>query len=199
VRLELTNVQDFVHIFVNNNYVSSSRGGDVSTNVNINSGDNRIQILVLTQGLINYGTFFETYTRGLQGSVRLNNTDITSGGWTHTVGLQGENLQVYSSSGSGKVTWNTSYTANRPLTWYKANFDVPADVWSSGAPLALDLSTTKKGFVWVNGNNLGRYYPTAIAGGSCAPCDYRGSFNPDKCREGCGAPSQNGIMFRVNI
>jgi len=122
--------------------------------------------------------------------VKINNVDITSAGWTHTVGLQGENLKIYQNSSLSKVTWNSTYTSNRPLTWYKANFDVPADVYSSGAPLALDLNSVKKGFVWVNGVNLGRYYPTAIAGGTCGACDYRGSYNPDKCREGCGLPSQ---------
>jgi len=171
--------------------VTSTRGGDISATVNIKTGDNLIQLLVLTQGLINYGTFFETYTRGLMGTVKLNGVDITSGGWTHQVGLQGEAYQLYQQSGQGKVTWNTNYAKDKPLTWYKTNFDIPADVYSSGAPLALDLSSTSKGFVWVNGYNLGRYYPIAIADGNCQQCDYRGSFNPDKCREGCGMPSQN--------
>lgn len=47
-----------------------------------------------------------------------------------------------------------------------------------------------KGFVWINGRGLGRYWLIG-ASGSCSQCDYRGNYNPDNCRVGCGRPSQN--------
>ena len=52
------------------------------------------------------------------------------------------------------------------------------------------MSGMNKGYVWVNGNQLGRYW-SIISSGSCTPCDYRGNYDGDhKCRIGCGRLSQ---------
>lgn len=47
-----------------------------------------------------------------------------------------------------------------------------------------------KGFIWVNGRGLGRYW-MINATGTCSQCDYRGAFDPKKCRVGCNSPSQS--------
>lgn len=59
------------------------------------------------------------------------------------------------------------------------------------APVALDLGSMGKGNAWVNGHHLGRFWPSMLAPQSgCSTCDYRGAYNSDKCRTGCGEPSQ---------
>ena len=60
-------------------------------------------------------------------------------------------------------------------------------------PIVLDLQGMGKGFAWVNGFNIGRYWPTYIAdedGCDVEACDYRGSYGSSKCLTNCGQPTQ---------
>ncbi|KAL9370086.1 hypothetical protein Peur_041285 [Populus x canadensis] len=59
-------------------------------------------------------------------------------------------------------------------------------------PVVVDLLGMGKGLAWVNGNNIGRYWPSFIAEGDCnlEPCDYRGSYDSSKCLSNCGHPTQ---------
>ena len=47
-----------------------------------------------------------------------------------------------------------------------------------------------KGLVWINGQNIGRYWPRYKAHGSCGGCDYRGTHNETVCVSNCGESSQ---------
>jgi len=53
-----------------------------------------------------------------------------------------------------------------------------------------------KGVAWVNGNNIGRFWPSYMASKkNCTPCDYRGEFNADRtCNTGCGEPAQRWYL-----
>lgn len=59
-------------------------------------------------------------------------------------------------------------------------------------PVVVDLLGMGKGHAWVNGNSIGRYWPTQIAEkNGCDPeCNYRGKYGDSKCRTNCGNPSQ---------
>lgn len=48
----------------------------------------------MTMGLVNYANHMEQYTRGLLGSVMLDNKNITANGWKMLPGLLGEFYQV---------------------------------------------------------------------------------------------------------
>jgi hypothetical protein len=63
---------------------------------------------------------------------------------------------------------------------------------SGTEPVVVDLLGMGKGHAWVNGKSLGRFWPTQIADAKGCPdtCDYRGSYNGDKCVTNCGNPSQ---------
>ncbi|XP_054790059.1 beta-galactosidase 3-like, partial [Prosopis cineraria] len=51
--------------------------------------------------------------------------------------------------------------------------------------------TYGKGLAWLNGEEIGRYWPRKNLHQECVKkCDYRGKFNPDKCDTGCGEPTQ---------
>lgn len=67
-------------------------------------------------------------------------------------------------------------------------FDAP----DGDDPIALDMTGMGKGEAWLNGQSLGRYWPTYIApyDGCRVPCTYRGIFHLNKCFTGCGLPSQ---------
>ncbi|KAJ1385189.1 Glycoside hydrolase, family 35 [Sesbania bispinosa] len=81
-----------------------------------------------------------------------------------------------------------SVPTGRPMTWYKTTFKTPESTES----LVLDLEGLGKGHAWVNGQSIGRYWPTMVAdeNGCSDTCDYRGNYGPERCVSGCGEPSQ---------
>jgi len=168
-----------------------------SFSVSIPSGST-LAILSQSVGLRNYGPHYEDITDGLAaGKVTLDGRDITSppGGWISQIGLQGEFYRLWTPEGSKKVSWNTNpqqglYT---PLVWWKATFPTPP----GKGPLSLTMNGAGKGFIYINGNGVGRFW-NITAGGSCPPCsqieehcDYRGAYNPGRCRCDCGEASQS--------
>lgn len=75
------------------------------------------------------------------------------------------------------------------LVCYQTTFKAPL----GNDPVSLDLEGLGKGFAWVNGNNIGRYWPSYIAqenGCSVEACDYRGAYDDKKCTTNCGKPTQ---------
>ncbi|KAK3183777.1 hypothetical protein Dsin_031063 [Dipteronia sinensis] len=74
------------------------------------------------------------------------------------------------------------------MAWYKTTFKAPLGTDS----VVLDLLGMGKGFAWVNGHNIGCYWPSYMAKeDGCIPgtCDYSGSYD-NKCLTCCGEPSQ---------
>lgn len=59
-------------------------------------------------------------------------------------------------------------------------------------PVVVDLMGLGKGYAWVNGYNIGRYWPAYVASqdGCSTKCDYRGAYEANKCLMNCGNPSQ---------
>jgi hypothetical protein len=84
-------------------------------------------------------------------------------------------------------------TRNRQgLTWWYAKFATP----DGDNPIALDITGLAKGFAYVNGHGLGRYWNITAGGNfpSCeaivTSCNYRGAYDPSRCTCDCGVPSQ---------
>ncbi|KAK9940163.1 hypothetical protein M0R45_016836 [Rubus argutus] len=188
-----------LHAFVNGKLAGSGTGNSGNAKVSVEipvefaTGKNTIDLLSLTVGLQNYGAFFDLVGAGITGPVQLKGStngttiDLSSQQWTYQIGLKGEDLDLPSGSSSQWVSQPT-LPKNQPLTWYKAQFDAPG----SSNPVALDFTGMGKGQAWVNGQSIGRYWPTFIAPKSGCPdsCNYRGAYSADKCRKNCGKPSQ---------
>ncbi|KAK9280236.1 hypothetical protein L1049_013923 [Liquidambar formosana] len=161
--------------------------------ITLNAGKNTIDLLSLTVGLQNYGAFFEKSGAGITGPVKLkglkNGTtvDLSSQQWTYQIGLEGEDLGLLSGSSSQWVSGST-LPKKQPMIWYKTKFDAPA----GSNPIALDFTGMGKGEAWVNGQSIGRYWPTFVSSNSgCTDsCNYKGSYNSNKCLKKCGMPSQ---------
>eukprot|EP01121_Diplochlamys_sp_Union-15-3_P017235 TRINITY_DN6029_c0_g1_i6.p1 TRINITY_DN6029_c0_g1~~TRINITY_DN6029_c0_g1_i6.p1 ORF type:complete len:391 (+),score=72.88 TRINITY_DN6029_c0_g1_i6:424-1596(+) len=190
--LKINNVNDLVLCFVDGINWSGPHQGRGSASFNIprlSVGKHQLQLLVMTVGLVNYGAHMETWKRGILGQVTLGNQPLTTGTWYHLVGLQGEQLQVYTPEGSEKVNWNTSVSAGKlnPLTWWKTSFPLPNA--PAGIPIALDMSGMTKGLIWVNTRCIGRYWMVK-SGSPCGSCAYNQSYNPNICRYDCGDYSQ---------
>ncbi|XP_031502782.1 beta-galactosidase 8 isoform X1 [Nymphaea colorata] len=189
-----------LHAFVNGKLVGSGTGNSenakvtLETSVVLKPGNNVIDLLSVTVGLQNYGAFFDKKGAGVTGPVTFmgiqNHTiDLSKKQWTYQVGLKGEELGLNGNSDMSDTQWSSSdIPINQPLIWYKANFDTP----DGDDPIALDLGGLGKGEAWVNGQSIGRYWPSYSSpqDGCSSSCNYRGAYNSNKCLKNCGMPSQ---------
>lgn len=85
--------------------------------------------------------------------------DLTRNGWGHRVGLKGEGKKVFSEEGSTSVKWKPLGAVPRALSWYRTRFGTPEGT----GPVAIRMSGMAKGMVWVNGNNIGRYWMSYLS------------------------------------
>ncbi|XP_031256445.1 beta-galactosidase 8 isoform X2 [Pistacia vera] len=188
-----------LHAFVNGKLAGSGRGSSSNAKVSgefpvtLVPGKNTIDLLSFTVGLQNYGAFYDKTGAGITGPVQLKGlkngttSDLSSQQWTYQTGLQGEALDLPSGSSPQWVSKST-FPKNQPLIWYKTTFNAPA----GNDPLAIDFTGMGKGEAWVNGQSIGRYWPTygSPNGGCTNSCNYRGSYSSNKCLKNCGKPSQ---------
>ncbi|KAM7468316.1 hypothetical protein LguiB_015878 [Lonicera macranthoides] len=185
----------------------------------LKKGKNTISLLSATVGLPNYGAFFDRVENGILGPVKLiapnsAEKDLSKNQWAYKVGLKGLESELYKGKPSRHKSLfglndlekafegqnrkknlpshgNTWHTVNLPLNrmfvWYKTTFQTPA----GEDPVVLDLFGLGKGIAWVNGNNIGRYWPSFLADkNGCNLCDYRGSYKDSKCLTNCGNSTQ---------
>jgi len=87
------------------------------------------------------------------------------------------------------ATWITGTMPATPLIWYQVPLLSPKPM-SDLPSWQLDLASMGKGYVFVNGHILGRYWDIIATKSTCdATCDYRGSYGSGKCRYDCGLPT----------
>ncbi|KAK6141932.1 hypothetical protein DH2020_024321 [Rehmannia glutinosa] len=196
IQLHVESLGHVLYAFVNGRLAGSGKGKGISVDipVNLEPGNNTIDLLSLTMGLQNYGAFFDLAGAGITGPVQfkgLNNgstVDLSSEQWTYQVGLKGERVRL--PQGISKL-WvsQPALPINTPLTWYKTTFSAPP----GNSPVAIDFTGMGKGQAWINGQSIGRYWPANIspASGNCVDsCNYRGQYDQKKCLRGCGKPTQ---------
>eukprot|EP01083_Nonionella_stella_P074430 201907_1 len=120
-----------------------------------------ICILVASFGMYNGGNGQQTLTKGIVGSVLLNGREINSTGWISEGGLYGEYLELYDKMSFNKVAWKNEINSglSRKLTWWRSSFVTPHTMdTETFTSLAVDMVGAIKGFIYVNGYNLGRYW-----------------------------------------
>lgn len=183
------------------------------------SESSSIDVLSVSMGIQNYGPFMEDVKTGLTSDIIIDGFVINN--YTQTVGLQGENNLWPNSSKSFKSLSNNSlYDNNSEVKWYCFSFFTPSSLLllqkSSLPELALNMMNMGKGQIWINNNNLGRYWnitATNQSSGksiifiifynnfifidifpaiceSCSSESYVGPYNSNQCRTGCGEKSQ---------
>ncbi|CAM8981344.1 unnamed protein product [Rhodiola kirilowii] len=149
--------------FVNGEYVGAAHGSNVEKNfvhqkpVKLKQGTNHIAMLGILIGFPDSGAYMEHRYAGPRAvsilGLNTGTLDLTLNNWGHQVALDGEKKQVFTEEGSKRAKW-TAAQPNMPLTWYKGTFDAP----DGRDPVALNMTSMGKGMIWVNGNNLGRYW-----------------------------------------
>ncbi|XVE70737.1 hypothetical protein DITRI_Ditri10aG0095000 [Diplodiscus trichospermus] len=208
VTLRVNDTGHVLHAFVNGEYIGSqwskygNVGEDVSfvleKNVKLSPGSNLISLLSVTIGFKNYGPKFDLIGAGIISPVELvsKNGDnkivknLASNKWTYKVGLDGITNKFYDTDSPLTLKWaSDSVPVYRNFTWYKTTFKAPL----GNEPVVVDLLGLGKGVAWVNGHNIGRYWPSYIAEEKLCKteaCDYRGSYSDKKCASKCGEPTQ---------
>ncbi|KAI9114113.1 hypothetical protein K1719_014763 [Acacia pycnantha] len=101
---------------------------EVEFKIKLNKGKNVISLLNVTNGLHNYGAFFDTWNTGLVGPIEVvgkkgNETiikDLASHKWHYGIGLDGWEKKFFSEEFSSKNKWASDHLPiNRSFTWYK--------------------------------------------------------------------------------
>jgi beta-galactosidase GanA len=134
-------------------YVNGSKRGVIdgiyrtpaTVSVSLNKGD-KLWLLVENLGRADNG--FSDQTKGIYGDVTVGGTKVT--GWNH-YNFPLDTAPAAASSGGSKPV-----VANSPPVWYRGTFKTS----NSGlaADTFLQLPGGVKGVVFVNGNNIGRYW-----------------------------------------
>ncbi|CAI0468997.1 unnamed protein product [Linum tenue] len=176
-----------LHAFVNGELLNKGENETLRIPVALRAGRNEISVLNSIVGLPSAGAFFEWINYG-PSSVKLEGFN------NGTIGMEGEKLEIYKPGSTGNVTWNvpSEVPKMQPVTWYKVIVEEP----SGDEPIGLDMLNMGKGSAWLNGQQIGRYWlqrsgehEQCVSHGE-EGCDYRGYMYPDKCRTGCGEPTQ---------
>ncbi|ONL96142.1 Beta-galactosidase [Zea mays] len=197
--LAVNSLGHVLQVYINGKIAGSAQGSASSSLISwqkpieLVPGKNKIDLLSATVGLSNYGAFFDLVGAGITGPVKLSGLngalDLSSAEWTYQIGLRGEDLHLYDpSEASPEWVSANAYPINHPLIWYKTKFTPPA----GDDPVAIDFTGMGKGEAWVNGQSIGRYWPTNLApqSGCVNSCNYRGAYSSSKCLKKCGQPSQ---------
>jgi hypothetical protein len=211
IQIQLEQAEDFVCIHWNAERVGCQRGGknltfQLSNPRTFAGNGNTLQILTQTLGLTNFGPHRQQWSKGLLGGVRVNGELLTARGWKHQAGLQGEHGRYYEPNSASAFKYTPAHLEQPvPFVWYRLRIPRVPLKYRTGEKYAfvLDMSSMGKGFVWVNGHSLGRFWnitsklpdapsnpypPSPIPLDGAAeerqPCDYAGVFYADKCRNG---------------
>ncbi len=141
-KLEIKGLRDYAVILLNGKTISTldRRLKQQSTKLDIPTGRNRLEILVENCGRINYGNLIPENHKGITGQVLLNGVEL-------------KNWQNFSLPMNDISKIKLDGKPSQGPTFYAANFDL-----ATTGDTFLDLRGWKKGVVWVNGHNLGRYW-----------------------------------------
>ncbi|KAH9625859.1 hypothetical protein KSS87_009968 [Heliosperma pusillum] len=187
-----------LHAFVNQQLQGSPSGNGTifpfkaEIPISLKPGKNEIALLCMTVGLQTAGPQYEWIGAGLTSveikGLKNGTVDLSKFTWIYKIGLLGEHLNLYKGDGNDHWISVTEPPKQQPLTWYKALVDPP----SGDEPIGLDMIHMKKGLAWLNGEEIGRYWPRKSSKhDACVDhCNYRGKFLPNKCSTGCGKPTQ---------
>lgn len=144
-KLTVTDIHDYATVFLNGTYIGSlDRRAGIST-IDIPASNVEkpvLEIFVEAMGRINFAQYLID-RKGITDRVTLN-------------GMTLMNWQVYNFPMDNKFIYDlrsTSRTVNKPGLFFKGNFYA-----NSTGDTFFDMSNYKKGIVWINGHNLGRFW-----------------------------------------
>lgn len=122
-----------------------------------------LDILVENMGRVNYGKSIKDF-KGLISNMTLNFTVLTN--WTmfplDTEALASSHLGNWEVADEGRLDGHSTLRSSNftPPTFYVGNFSIPSGIPDLPQDTFIQFPGWAKGQVWINGFNLGRYWPT---------------------------------------
>ncbi|WP_167954941.1 glycoside hydrolase family 35 protein [Anaerosporobacter faecicola] len=143
-QLHLLEANDRAKIYLNQNEIATMYDLELqkgyTCNLEVQPQDS-LDILMENMGRVNFGVRMERQRKGINGAVLIN-------------GHQHYNWEIYNlpMDNLDQLQYNAGYTENRPAFYqFEVDVDVVGDTF-------LELEGWGKGFVTVNGFNIGRFY-----------------------------------------
>lgn len=119
-----------------------------------------LDILVENMGRVNYGPNIRDF-KGLVSNVTLNGTILTN--WTifplDTEAAARSHLAAWEACGEGRYDEGPLLSNYTLPTFYVGNFSIPSGIPDLPQDTFIQFPGWVKGQVWINGFNLGRYWP----------------------------------------
>jgi beta-galactosidase len=153
-KLTITDLHDYATIFLNGQYLGKLDRREDEKTIDIPASDVRdpvLEILVEGMGRINFAQHLID-RKGITDRVTLNGMTLMN--WdVYNLPFDESFIQKLKSGGKTGIGTGTDKLNQKPGTFFHGSFDLadPADTF-------IDMTNYQKGFVWVNGHNLGRYW-----------------------------------------
>ncbi|XP_073944056.1 ectoderm-expressed 3 isoform X2 [Choristoneura fumiferana] len=148
--LSIKRPRDRIYVYVDGKYEGVlSRTTKIFSLPLITKANSVLSLLVENQGRINYGPYLHDF-KGILSEVKYD-SKVLNGTWSIT-GFPLEKVKI--NTATNNETENLSIAEGPVL--YESHFTIPD---SQPLDTFLDPTGWGKGFIWVNGYNLGRYWP----------------------------------------
>lgn len=147
--LSFRNLHDFGQIFLDGKWIATvdRREGKRSAALPARDKPAKLEILVEAMGHINFSPAMDRDRKGLYGEVKLGGKPLAAA-WTFIPKPLAEDEVCAAAKPAPRLP------GNRPGGHYRGSFTLDGDP----ADTFLDMSKWKKGTLYVNGHNLGRYW-----------------------------------------
>lgn len=150
----------------------SARVTHTLSNLTIKAGQQFVlNILSSSIGITNGMNPEDTYTakfKGIVGNVTLGTQELVPGSWICSPFLEGERRDIMG-RGHNSVSWSTGgvQVVGIPRVWYSAEFTTPTlphdrELYA----VMLNASSLGRGHVYINGQDIGRYWNLAPSAGA---------------------------------
>lgn len=143
--LKVEGIHDYATVFLDGEYLGNLDRREAIDTISVpytNSEEPVLEILVEAMGRINYGPYLHD-RKGITGTVTLD--DETVENW-QIFKLPMDHQFIYDLRSSGRIV-------DKPGIFFRGNFSL-----AYTGDSYFDMSEFRKGIVWINGNNIGRYW-----------------------------------------
>lgn len=149
-KLIVSEIHDYATVFLNGAYIGKLDRREGIDTIDIPASNVEVpvlEILVEGMGRLNYGKNIID-RKGITDSVTLNGTSVL-------------NWQIYKLPMNKKFIWDLRSTAislKKPGIFFRGNFFLTRSEGNVGADTYIEMTNYVKGYVWINGQNLGRFW-----------------------------------------
>ncbi|KAJ3219880.1 Beta-galactosidase 6 [Clydaea vesicula] len=172
----LEKVEDFFSVYFDGREISVNKNSEIDTftvQVNDSVNTHTLSILTSTLGLEKIGLHYEnSWVKGIIGDVYVDEIKISeNGNWEHFPGLYGERKKnvIGNRNNFWKKLETNCFTKTSSFTWFKYLIPkaeilklIPEKKHQTHSTFCLNLRHCEKGYFFVNGIEMGRFYLTPI-------------------------------------